>query len=130
MIVYLFFIKISDALFLQIKNKKSHKVFMNPCKIELPENLIKKLETETNIFNNINGLIQGKNLIIEENKEINNKSMTSSSNGKKSHMINNNDNINNFSMIEENYHKNSEDDILKQSIFNFLRFSLKKIDLK
>ena len=40
---------------------------MNPTKIELPENLIKKLETETNLFNNSNGLIQGKNLILNDN---------------------------------------------------------------
>ena len=39
---------------------------MNPTKIELPENLIKKLETETNLFNNSNGLIQGKNLLVDE----------------------------------------------------------------
>ena len=39
---------------------------MNPTKIELPENLIKKLENETNLFNNSNGLIQGKNLIVNE----------------------------------------------------------------
>jgi len=40
---------------------------MNPTKIELPENLIKKLETETNLFNNSNGLVQGKNLIVNDN---------------------------------------------------------------
>lgn len=92
---------------------------MNPSKIELPENLIKKLETETNIFNNINGLIQGKNLIIEENKELGNKSMTASSSGKKS-PPNNNDNLNNFSVIEENDNKSNEDDISKQSIKIFI----------
>lgn len=87
---------------------------MNPSKIELPENLIKKLETETNILNNINGLIQGKNLIVDEDHEINNK---------KSHVsnickISNNDNVKNLPKLEECENKYSDEDHVKTSNFN------------
>jgi len=72
---------------------------MNPSKIELPENLIKKLEKETSIFNNINGLIQGKNLIVNEDKELNNTnlSLTNTKNPN-----NNNNNLSNLTIIEDN----------------------------
>ncbi len=101
---------------MQIKNKRSHKVFMNPNKIELPENLIKKIEAETNIFDNINGLIQGRNLIIEENKELKNRSVNASNSVKRSNVNTDNNNPVNVTVVEENDNKNYDEENSKQSI--------------
>jgi len=86
---------------------------MNPTKIELPEDLIKKLEKETSIFNNINGLIQGKNLIVNENKELNNKSISLNNTSKNKN--NNNNNFSNLTIIEDNDKKISEEETHKSS---------------
>lgn len=64
---------------------------MNPTKIDIPENILKKLETETNLLSNINGLIQGKNLIVNDNSSDNININTNSSN-KKTNYSNNESN--------------------------------------
>jgi hypothetical protein len=89
---------------------------MNPNKIELPENLIKKIEAETNIFDNINGLIQGRNLIIEENKELKNRSVNASNSVKRSNVNTDNNNPVNVTVVEENDNKNYDEENSKQSI--------------
>lgn len=88
---------------------------MNPTKIELPENLIKKLEKETSIFNNINGLIQGKNLIVDEDKELNNKSISLTNTSKNLNNNNNNNNLSNLTIIEVSEKKILEEEASKSS---------------
>lgn len=73
---------------------------MNPSKIELPESLIKKLEIETNILNNNNGLIQGKNLIISEDKSATNKASALK--------LNNSGNTNNTNNHDYNSNSNNK----------------------
>jgi hypothetical protein len=86
---------------------------MNPTKIELPEDLIKKLEKETSIFNNINGLIQGKNLIVNEDKELNDKSMSLTNTSKNKNY--NNNNFSNLTIIEDNDKKIKAEETHKSS---------------
>lgn len=92
---------------------------MNPTKIELPENLIKKLEKETSIFNNINGLIQGKNLIVNEDKEINNKTIALTISSNKNINNNNNANLSNLTIIENDDKKLSEEEATKSSKIHY-----------